>query len=84
MDQISLESLSGASLEEGLQAYVKEKKIDLMVMLTHARSLMGSLFHASQTRSFAIQSLVPVLAIKSEWIPNEDRTQFKQSSQNGS
>jgi nucleotide-binding universal stress UspA family protein len=83
MDRISVESLNGTSIEAGLQAYVQASKIDLMVMLTHARSLMGSLFHASQTRSFAIQSSVPVLAIKSEWIPNDHRSRSKQSSQNG-
>jgi len=60
---IRTEHLLGRNFEESITEYIEQNNIDLLVMITHKRSLLGQLFHHSMTRKMSNHTKVPVLAI---------------------
>lgn len=46
---------------EGLEAYAKEEKADLIVVFTTHRNFIDKIFHKSVTRDLALHSKVPIL-----------------------
>ena len=64
---VSIENIDFLTLDydnvvEGLNQFVKDREVDVLVMLTHKRSIFSRLFHKSQTRQMAIESQVPLWA----------------------
>ena len=60
---IKTEHLSGRHFEESINDYIDSNQIDLLVMTTHKRSFIESIFNRSITRKMSYHSKVPILAI---------------------
>lgn len=61
--QIHPVHLAGKHFRESLQNWIDQNKIDMVVMLTHRRTLIGSIFNSSMTRKMSYHTNVPLLAI---------------------
>jgi nucleotide-binding universal stress UspA family protein len=51
------------NITEGINDFVNEKKIDMVVMIPRAHSLFQNLFHESNTKRMAFHTKVPLLAL---------------------
>lgn len=60
---IGTEHLLGRDFEESIMEYIESKHIDMLVMITHKRTILGQLFHHSMTRKISYHTKIPVLAI---------------------
>jgi len=60
---INAEHLTGRHFEESLNEFIESNQIDLLAMMTHKRSFIGSIFNRSITRKMSYHSKVPILAI---------------------
>ena len=56
-----LVSLQSDNIKDGLNEYIAENEIDLLVMATEHRSFFDNLFHKSITRKMALYAEIPVL-----------------------
>ena len=61
--KITTEHLAGHKFEETINEYIDNKKIDILSMMTHKRTLLGSIFNKSLTRKMSYHSKVPILSI---------------------
>jgi len=52
------------SVQNGLEAFVKERNIDLLVMYKPQRNFFQRLFHISQTKRMAFEGNIPVLILR--------------------
>jgi len=55
--------LTGRHFEESINEFIESNQIDLLAMMTHKRSFIGSIFNRSITRKMSYHSKVPILAI---------------------
>lgn len=55
--------LAGQHFRQSLQNWIDNNKIDILVMLTHRRTLIGSLFNSSMTKKMSYHTNIPLLAI---------------------
>ena len=55
--------LAGRHFRESLQAWIDKEEIDISVMLTHRRTLIGSIFNSSMTKRMSYHTNTPLLAI---------------------
>ena len=55
--------LAGKHFRETLQNWLNENKVDMLVMLTHRRNLIGSIFNSSMTKKMSYHTNIPMLAI---------------------
>lgn len=55
--------LAGKHFRETLQNWINENKVDMLVMLTHRRNLIGSIFNSSMTKKMSYHTNIPLLAI---------------------
>ena len=60
---INAEHLTGRHFEESINEFIESNQIDLLAMMTHKRSFIGSIFKRSITRKMSYHSKVPILAI---------------------
>ena len=60
---IKAEHLTGRHFEESINEFIESNQIDLLAMMTHKRSFIGSIFNRSITRKMSYHSKVPILAI---------------------
>ncbi len=60
MDKMDFELIKYPEVIEGLNHYVDEHHIDLLVMLTHRRGLISQIFHTSYTKDMLLQSKAPL------------------------
>lgn len=60
IDEIQFDSLESANVAKGLLHYTKQNQIDLLVMLTHRRSLIGQLFHRSNSKKMSMMTDIPL------------------------
>jgi nucleotide-binding universal stress UspA family protein len=60
---IKAEHLSGRHFEDSINDYIGTNQVDLLVMMTHKRSFIRSIFNRSMTRKMSYHSKVPILAI---------------------
>ncbi|MCW5927674.1 MAG: universal stress protein [Chitinophagaceae bacterium] len=56
-------SLKGDSLKVALEEYIEEANIDMLVMVTHKRSFLASVFKPSVTKKMTYHTKIPLLAI---------------------
>ncbi|MEM8887859.1 MAG: universal stress protein [Bacteroidota bacterium] len=68
---ISVDVVTNDDIVAGLNAYVEYKEIDLIVMLTHHRSIFNRIIAGSRTWEMAFQSKVPV------WVFQADSKKLK-------
>ena len=57
--------LAGKDFDQTLHDFIKEQNTDLLVMVTHKRSVVQSLFSSSKTKKMSYHSLVPLLSLHS-------------------
>lgn len=55
--------LAGEHFRQSLQKWIDKNGIDILVMLTHHRTLIGSLFNSSMTKKMSYHTNIPLLAI---------------------
>ncbi len=51
-------------LKKSIDAYIKNKKPDMLIMLTHQKNLLSRIFFTSNTKEIAYQIKIPLLALK--------------------
>ena len=56
-------TLSFVPYADGLQGWIDNNNIDILVMLTHRRTLIGTLFNSSMTKKMSYHTNIPLLAI---------------------
>lgn len=55
--------LAGKHFDENLKNWIDSNNIDMLVMLTHKRNLLESIFNRSMTRKMSYHTDIPMLAI---------------------
>lgn len=55
--------LAGTRFRESLQNWIDNNGIDMLVMLTYKRNLIGSIFKSSMTKKMSYHTNIPLLAI---------------------
>ena len=58
--------IDGADVKEGIDHYLEEKQVDLVVMSTHKKTILERLFMQSNTKLMAMQTKVPLLVYHKE------------------
>ena len=53
----------GHNFEEALKAHIADNHTGILVMLTHKRSFLESLFHRSMTKKMSYHTNIPLLSI---------------------
>lgn len=61
-NHIDFTNIDYENVVEGLNHYIESENIDLLVMLTHKRNLLGRLFQKSHTRNMVYASNTPLWA----------------------
>ncbi len=56
--------VDGRSVEEGLDAYIEERKVDILAMFIPKRRLWERLFHSSFTKKMTFHSKTPLLVFR--------------------
>ncbi len=57
------QKLDGHKFQETLDDYIDENFVDMLVMLTHKRSFVETIFHKSMTKKMSYHTNIPLLAI---------------------
>lgn len=65
-EKIKLDTVDGADVKEGIDHYLEEKQVDLVVMSTHKKTILERLFMQSNTKLMAMQTKVPLLVYHKE------------------
>lgn len=60
-ERIKLETVDGADVTEGVEHYLENHNVDLVVMSTHRKSFLERIFSKSDTHEMALYSKVPLL-----------------------
>lgn len=64
VEHVQLNVIKNPDPAEGIQAFVKENNVDLLVLLTHERGFWKELFHHSVTEDVAFHSVLPMMIVK--------------------
>ncbi|HNE51419.1 MAG TPA: universal stress protein [Chitinophagales bacterium] len=59
--KVKIETVDGIDVKEGVDHYLKEHHVDLVVMSTHKKTFLERLFSKSNTQEMALYSKVPLL-----------------------
>lgn len=60
-NKIKLENIDGIDVKEGIEHYLENHKIDLIVMSTHKKSFLERIFSKGDTYEMALYSKIPLL-----------------------
>ncbi len=66
VNQINFKILTDKKVERGLEEYLTENEVDLVVVTPKERKFIEKLFHKSMTKKLAFHSKIPVLVAKNE------------------
>jgi nucleotide-binding universal stress UspA family protein len=55
--------MSREGVEEGIAGFARKSGLDLLVVIPHKHSLLGTLFHKSHTKQLVLNAPVPILSI---------------------
>ena len=66
VNQLNFKILSDKKVEHGLEEYMNNNEIDLMVVTPQERNFIENLFHKSITKKLAFHSKIPVLIAKNK------------------
>lgn len=61
IDKVKISFVVADNLKEGIDSYLQNHKIDLVVMYTHKKSLMERIFSSSNTKMMALHTQVPLM-----------------------
>jgi len=61
---MSLSEIKSDTLLHGLETYIQENGIDMLLMCRPQRNLFERIFHSSATKKVALHSTVPLLVFK--------------------
>ncbi len=61
--QVKFVHLEGHRFDKSIEKYITKNKIDVLVMISHKRNFLKSLFHRSMTKKMAYHVSVPLLAL---------------------
>lgn len=76
---VELHTVHHESFWQGINEYVLQKGIDLIVMVTHHRKFWDRLYHKSMTKSMLLHTKVPMLVLHLEdAVLTEDGVEFTQ------
>jgi len=56
--------LETADIQQGMENFIQEKKIDVLAVTTHRRNFLEKLFKPSLTRKFLFQTRIPLLVFQ--------------------
>lgn len=62
-NNITTVQLYGLEFSESLQAHIDQTNTDILVMVTHHRTLWNKLFHPSMTRQMSYHTKIPLLVL---------------------
>jgi len=62
--QVQVHSIKEESVEEGLEAFVEDHAVDLLIMYAPHHTLLERIFQGSNTRRMAMKSHIPLLLVK--------------------
>ncbi|HPR30111.1 MAG TPA: universal stress protein [Chitinophagales bacterium] len=65
-EKLQIQILADKNITDGIVKYAEGVSADMIIMVTHHRGLMATLFHMSTTRNIVLYSSVPLLAFKAE------------------
>lgn len=57
------ENIEGADFQEAIEDYVRTHNVDLLVMVSHRKSLLQRLFRSSMTRKMAFHTRIPLMTL---------------------
>ncbi|MCW3110355.1 MAG: hypothetical protein JWQ09_4861 [Segetibacter sp.] len=60
-DKVKMNFVDAANIKEGIDKYLEDHRIDLVVMYTHKKSLMERIFSTSNTKMMALHTKVPLM-----------------------
>lgn len=66
LEKIKLETVDGADVKEGINHYLENHHVDLVVMSTHRKSFLARLFSSSSTNEMALYGKLPLLVYHKE------------------
>lgn len=64
--KIDFEIVNSDRLEEGMDAYIKNRGVDIIAMLTKKRGFFENLIDSSKTKAMASRTDIPLIAFQSE------------------
>jgi nucleotide-binding universal stress UspA family protein len=62
-EHLHIDHLHGKTFNETVQQHIKEQETDILVMVTHKRKFLESIFHPSMTKKMSFQTQIPLLAV---------------------
>lgn len=62
--RVEFTEVNSSSIIEGLEAFIADNQIDMLVMYAHHNTIWDRLFHASLTRKMALHTTTPLLVLK--------------------
>jgi nucleotide-binding universal stress UspA family protein len=66
LEKIKLETIDGSDVKEGIDHYLENHHVDLLVMSTHKKSFLERLFSKSNTNEMAMYGKIPLLVYYKE------------------
>jgi nucleotide-binding universal stress UspA family protein len=66
LEKIKLETVDGSDVKEGIDHYLENHHVDLLVMSTHKKSFLERLFSKSNTNEMAMYGKIPLLVYHKE------------------
>ena len=66
LEKIKLETVDGTDVKEGIDHYLENHLVDLVVMSTHKKTFLERIFESSNTKEMALYSKVPLLVYHKE------------------
>jgi len=61
LERIKLDTVDGADVKEGIDRYLENHKVDLVVMSTHKKTFLERIFSKSNTHEMALYTKLPLL-----------------------
>jgi len=65
-ERLQIQILADKNITTGIEKYAERIGADTIVMVTHSRGLMATLFHMSTTRKIALYNNIPLFAFKAD------------------
>lgn len=66
----NMATIDAKTVTEGLNQYIEENEIDLVIMVAHKRNLWERILHKSITKEMAITTKVPILVYHKDYFEN--------------
>jgi len=74
-DKLAFDTIEYNDIAQGINYYTRENDIDLLVMLTHKKSILGNLLSKSFTRKVSQITQIPLLVFQKNMVYDEQEEQ---------